>query len=96
MDNKYVASAVRNEIQRVLDAVPSTRNNTLNVAAFSLGTLIGAGLLDRGTAETALTRAAEAIGLDQDRDCGPRGIAATINSGLTKGAQNPRHVRGRR
>lgn len=26
VDNKYVASAVRNEIQRVLDAVPSTRN----------------------------------------------------------------------
>lgn len=94
IDDRYLAAAVKGEIERVLAAVNGTRNDTLNTAAFNLGTIIGAGLLDAITAETALYAAADAIGLVAED--GDRQTRATIASGLNSGTKNPRRIRGNR
>ncbi|KAB8190586.1 DNA primase [Nonomuraea phyllanthi] len=82
----YALAALRGEIQRVLDAVPGTRNTTLNLAAFALGQLIAAGLLPRALAEACLLNAAEATGLDF------REAFTTIRSGLDSGLRRPRRT----
>ncbi|WP_203959476.1 bifunctional DNA primase/polymerase, partial [Sphaerisporangium siamense] len=94
--DRYVAAAVRGEVQRILDARGRGlgRNDELNRAAFILGTLVGAGVLPRHDAESALTQAAYSIGLDQDTNCNPRQIEATITSGINAGMRNPRHLQG--
>jgi hypothetical protein len=80
----YAAAALRGELDRVLAAGEGTRNHTLNAAAFALGQLVAGGLLARQLAEDALSLAGQAIGLPA-REC-----AATIRSGLDKGARTPR------
>ncbi|MGP3935993.1 bifunctional DNA primase/polymerase [Nonomuraea sp. KM88] len=82
----YALAALRGEIQRVLDAVPGTRNDTLNLAAFALGQLIAPGLLPRALAEACLLNAAEATGLDF------REAFTTIRSGLDSGLRRPRRT----
>ncbi|MGW3351263.1 bifunctional DNA primase/polymerase [Nonomuraea rubra] len=82
----YALAALRGEIERVLDAVPGTRNDTLNIAAFALGQLIAAGLLPRNLTEACLHHAAEAIGLDF------REAFNTIRSGLDSGLRRPRRA----
>jgi hypothetical protein len=84
----YVAAALRGVLDNVLAARPGSgqRNDTLNRAAFALGQLVGAGLLPDGLATAALAEASAVIGL-------PAGEAhATIRSGLTAGARNPRRT----
>ncbi|MEU4229132.1 bifunctional DNA primase/polymerase [Nonomuraea sp. NPDC026600] len=80
----YALAALRGEVERVLDAVPGTRNDTLNLAAFALGQLIAASLLPRNLAEACLHNAAEAIGLDF------REAFNTVRSGLDSGLRRPR------
>jgi hypothetical protein len=80
----YARSAMRNEVQRVLDAEEGGRNATLNRAAYSLGTLIGAGLLPEPLARQALHRAGVAVGL------APHEVTATVESGLSAGLARPR------
>jgi len=63
----------------VATAEPGTRNDTLNVAAFTLGGLVGSGQLSRDVAEELLVAPALEVGLT------PRRITATIHSGLTAG-----------
>lgn len=82
----YAQAALEGEICRVIEAPEHTRNDTLNVAAFSLGQLVAAGALDRGVVEHALTQAAHDSGLEVDE------TAATIRSGLTSGMQHPRNL----
>ncbi|HEV2639342.1 MAG TPA: bifunctional DNA primase/polymerase [Actinocrinis sp.] len=80
----YTAAALRNEVERVHTAAPGTRNDTLNRAAYSLGRLIGAGLLDRDEVSAQLQHAALGAGLP------PRETAATTRSGLAAGIAHPR------
>ncbi|MFF3461008.1 bifunctional DNA primase/polymerase [Streptomyces sp. NPDC001984] len=82
----YAASALRGELQNVLDAAEGTRNDTLNQSAFNLGTLIGAGRLDARTAVEALVAAGESIGLP------PREVQKTVTSGVSAGLRNPRRT----
>ncbi|NJP75394.1 bifunctional DNA primase/polymerase, partial [Streptomyces sp. C1-2] len=82
----YAAAALRGELQAVLDAVEGTRNDTLHRAAFSLGTLVGAGRLDGRTAVEALVAAGDAIGLP------PREVQKTVTSGVSAGLRNPRRT----
>lgn len=67
------------------------RNNALNHAAHTCGRLIAADRLDRAHVEHTLTTAAQRCGLDRDPDCGPRGITATIRSGIEAGLTDPDH-----
>lgn len=82
----YGASALRGELQTVLDALPGTRNDTLNQCAYSLGTLIGSGRLDARLAVEALVAAGESIGLP------PREVQKTVTSGVSAGIRNPRRT----
>ena len=82
----YAHMAMKMELHAVSSAVPGSRNQTLNKAAFSLGTLIGGGYLDRAEVEAALASTAESIGLDA------REVQATIRSGIDAGIQHPRKV----
>lgn len=84
--DKYVKKALESEYNNVLNAVQGSRNNTLNEAAFSLGTLVGAGKLSFGDAESCLFSAAIHIGLNKIE------AKKTINSGLSSGIKNPRDL----
>lgn len=88
----YIRRVLQLESARVGMAPTGGRNNALNVAAFNLGTLIGGGELTRAEAESVLRQAAERAGLDKDPNCGPRGIEATIRSGIEAGIVEPRGV----
>jgi hypothetical protein len=81
----YTLAALTGELEKVLAATPGQRNDTLNRAAFALGQLVGAHLLDQNIARDELLSAAGRIGL-------PRTEAdRTISSGLTAGTRHPRH-----
>ncbi|HTJ70870.1 MAG TPA: bifunctional DNA primase/polymerase [Actinospica sp.] len=84
----YARTALEREIARVESARIGTRNDTLNRAAYSLGTLVGSGLLDRAEVEAELGRAARAAGLEE------REVASTLRSGLTAGIARPRRLVG--
>jgi hypothetical protein len=80
----YTLAALTGELEKVLTATPGHRNDTLNRAAFALGQLVAAQLLDQHTARDELISAAGRIGL-------PRTEAdRTITSGLTAGTHHPR------
>jgi hypothetical protein len=62
------------------------RNHTLNRAAFKLGQLVAAGLLEEADVRSALQYAATVSGLEEDR------AVRTIASGLTAGRRHPRRT----
>lgn len=80
----WVQAAIAGEAARVLAAPEGARNATLNRAAFTLGQIAGAGMVDTDTIRSALTRSALATGL------GDREIEATISSGMAAGSRQPR------
>jgi hypothetical protein len=80
----YTLAALEGELGRVATAPVGTRNDTLNSASFSVGQLVGGGLVDRATVDTALMDAAARCGLPG------REAAATIRSGLDAGEREPR------
>jgi len=92
--SRYAAKALDGEFERVSASGNGTRNHALNAAAFSLGQLVGAGMLAEGLVVQTLQTAASNCGLTADD--GPQQVLATINSGLGKGKQNPRVVEMRR
>jgi hypothetical protein len=65
-------------------AIPGTRNDRLNAAAFNLGQLVAAGQLDAHEVGGVLLDAAVAAGLTEVE------AWATIRSGLTAGQLRPR------
>lgn len=80
----YVAKAVQDECAALAATSQGARNDRLNEAAFSLGTLVGAGALDRFDAEQSLLDAARIAGLGEAES------SATIASGIDAGIQQPR------
>lgn len=87
----YVSAAVRGEAQRVRHAPRGQHNAVLCRAAYALGQLIGAGLLDTDTARTDLTAAADAL-ICADCGCTSAEVARVINAGLAAGVRNPRRA----
>lgn len=86
----YGDAALEAERRRVADCSAGGRNETLNQAAFSLGTLIGSGCLSEADVRSALLDAAQACGLVKDD--GPRACQATISSGIRAGRLKPREI----
>lgn len=82
----YVAAAVKGELEKLAATKEGGRNHALVAAATNLGTLVGAGVLERGQAEYVLEKVALAIGLEQ------REVTATIRSGLDFGIAHPRRI----
>lgn len=85
-DDRYASAALQRETQTVAAAQPGDRNNTLNIAAFSLGQLAAAEMLTTDTIIEHLTVAAAECGL------GHREAARTIGSGLKAGMRHPRVI----
>lgn len=83
---RYVAAALIEESNKVARAGEGQRNDTLNQAAFSLGTLVGAGALQEHLAVGNLKASAAAAGLD------PVEIEKTIASGMAAGRAQPRKM----
>jgi hypothetical protein len=81
--DRYGRAALTAESERVASAPVGTRNDTLNRAAFALGRLVGAGLLDQGDVVRELDAAARRCGL------GRAETRRTIRSGLTAGRRSP-------
>ena len=81
--DRYAEAALTAEFERVASAPVGTRNDTLNRAAFALGRLVGAGLLDQGDVVRELDAAARRCGLGRSE------IRRTIRSGLTAGRRSP-------
>lgn len=87
----YATAAVRGECHRVRTAPRGQHNAVLCRAAYALGQLIAAGLLDEAAARAELTAAASAL-ISADCDCTPREVARVITAGLAAGARNPRRT----
>jgi hypothetical protein len=87
----YTSAAVRGEVQRVRTAPPGEHNAVLCRAAYALGQLAGAGLLDHGSARAELTAAARAL-INSNCDCTPAEVARVITAGLAAGTCNPRRT----
>lgn len=85
-NNAYVDAAVDRELADLAGAPMGTRNNALNDAAFSIGTIVGAGALGEAEARALLQDVARGWGRDWSRCC------KTIENGLKAGTQNPRHI----
>lgn len=91
MDEKrtrYAQAAVEGELDELRRAPEGHRNNQLVSAARSLGTLVGAGVLDHDQVEGLLQQQGEAIGL------GAVEARKTIKSGLNYGEARPRELDG--
>lgn len=86
---RYAEAALTAEAERVRGAEPGRRNDTLNEAAFSLGTLGGAGLLTEEAAWRTLHEAALACGLDDGE------IRPTFSSGWRAGLEKPKVIQWR-
>jgi hypothetical protein len=87
----YALAALRGETQRVRAAPPGQHNAILCRAAYALGQLVGAGLLDPDTAHAQLTTAAAPL-ITAGCDCTPREVHRVITAGLAAGARHPRRT----
>ena len=83
---KYAKSALESECDEVSRTPEGSRNDRLNRASFSMGQLIGAGILDERDAVRSLTRAGQTAGLDSEE------IERTIQSGIDGGKAAPRKL----
>lgn len=81
---RYVAAALDGACGDVAGLAAGERTPGLFRAAYSLGGLVGSGLLDRETARAALEAVAGGLGLS-DRD-----VRRTVARGLDRGALRPR------
>jgi hypothetical protein len=89
----YANAALEFEREAVSVSDEGERNDNLNKSAFSIGTLVGAGLLDKRIAMATLESAADACGLiDAD---GLSSVRATIRSGIESGQLEPRDIPNR-
>jgi hypothetical protein len=83
----YGPAALAGERAAVAAALPGRRNATLNRAAFNLGQLVAAGLVDVDQVRVVLLAAALEAGNPEAN------ARATIESGLRGGAAKPRRRR---
>ena len=82
--SRYASAALKGEIKALSQAPKGTRNHSLNKAAFSLGQLVGGGMLDEDEVVAQLRAAAYGIGLEEEE------VDITLNSGLSAGKASPR------
>lgn len=88
-ERAYAENALADEVCKLSGLRPGDgRNNALNVAAHSLGTMAGAGWIDAAIIRQSLLDAASTNGHTAKH--GQRQTEATIDSGLNAGMQKPR------
>ena len=81
---EYGLVALEGEAQRLREAVPGERNNTLNRAAFALGQLVAGGELAEEASRATLIETASDLGWDR--------IEETVESGFQAGLREPRQA----
>lgn len=84
---RYAEAALKYECEAVQDAGEGTRNDTLNRAAFKLGSLVTAGHLDGHTVANELAAAARVSGLPNSE------IDRTVIRAIRDGGSEPRVVK---
>jgi hypothetical protein len=90
VQRKYAEKAFRDEIAILKAQTEGTRNDTLNLAGFKLGQLVGAGALDEHQVRDALYEACRVNQhLQQD---GEHMVLGTIESGFEAGLKKPRDL----
>jgi len=89
----YARAALDAEVEAIESAGKGQRNDTLNRAAFSIGTLVGSGAIDERIASVTLETAADNCGLIQED--GLAAVRATIASGMESGKLEPRDIPNR-
>lgn len=87
--SRYAAEGLRRELERLASAPEGARNVTLNTVAFKLGTLVGAGALERSDVETALVTVATDMGLMESER---QKTLTTIARALADGIRHPRDL----
>jgi hypothetical protein len=87
-DKAWARAALERECELVAKALPGTRNNVLNAAAFNLFQIVAGGKLDEQEVRERLFRAAEACGLVADD--GAPAVQATIDSAAEAAKGHPR------
>lgn len=86
--DRYVGAAIEAELAALARCAAGSRGTLLNRTAFTLGTLVGAGALDRSEAEYGVFDAAASCGLVSVD--GERAVRSTIRRGLDAGSKQPR------
>jgi hypothetical protein len=81
----YTQKALQAECDAITSAPDGAQNNTINTAAFNVGTLVGAGAVGEAEARDWLLSAARAGNHPEGR------ALPTIESGLRAGIAQPRH-----
>ena len=84
--DKYANAALDKECERVRGASPGTRHNSLNRAAFSLGTLVGAGVLTEAEVSMQLETAALQNGFNHKE------ARRVIRDGINARLKTPRNI----
>jgi Bifunctional DNA primase/polymerase, N-terminal len=82
----YGRRVLADELARLRQAPPRTRNHTLNTCAFKVYRYVAGGVLDAEEVTAAFTQTALAIGLDRAE------VGRTLASARTAGLANPRGV----
>jgi hypothetical protein len=83
--DQYTRKALDDECDAITYARDGDQNNAINVAAFNVGTLVGAGALSEHEARDALLDACRAGNHPEGR------ARPTVESGLRAGISQPRH-----
>jgi hypothetical protein len=79
----YAQAVLRGELARILGAAPGTRNDTLNKAAFTLGTHVARGTVPEDLARQALDYAVDRLGGDTAKSAAT--AAKAFEDGKLKG-----------
>jgi len=82
-------TALVNELQAVSTAGKGNRNDQLYKSALKLGSIIAGGYLTRSQVQSSLMTGADLCGLVQED--GKAQCEKTINGGINKGMESPRH-----
>jgi len=92
---RYGDSALRRAVARILRAPKGMQEKTIHREAFSIGSLIAAGIIDRDEAYRDLFAIAEHVpSLAPSRPWGRGQIREKIERSLARGMRHPRSMRG--
>ncbi|MFL5337462.1 MAG: hypothetical protein ACJ8H8_30885 [Geminicoccaceae bacterium] len=87
----YGLAALARACAAIRDAAFGEQERTLNAECFSIGTLVGADRLDKGTARAELLAASRDMPSEHGRDPWvPRDLERKVDHALHDGMQNPR------
>lgn len=87
---RYALSALDAELSELASAAPGQRGWTLNKIGYSLGQIVGAGVLDEGTVAAGMESAATRNGLVGTD--GLKSVRANIERSIRDGAREPRDI----